>query len=835
MRLVPLAAAAAASLGTAPSLAAPPTAPSDLRADVYSGTAAELFWNRSSDPDGFVRGYEIRRDGQLVDTRDGLSYFTEGLSDGRAFAFTVTAVDFDGERSAPASVSVVSGDRGGAVGSGAERPPPPANLRSEVYSSSAAEVFWDRVPGSNLSYEVRLDGDTVTTTNGTSAFLPGLDGARGRGVDVVAIAPDGRRSGAANVTLGGGAGGGEPPSGGGGSEVPAPSSLRGELYSGNAGEVFWDRVPGADLTYEVRLDGETVATTNGTSYFVGNRPGLDGTSVEVVAIGPDGTRSNASGTTLGDGGTSSPDPGAGAPPAPANARLERYSNTAAELFWTRPDGVVTTRVLRDGVEVASNDATSYFDADREPGREYAYTLVSRAPDGRESAPVTLGESETSAPPTAGPRLRRITNDFATGGPSDSEALELKAVSEDGRYVFLVSRAVDLVPFASGVNAVYRHDVTANRLDLIVRLDDQRQRVTDFDASSDGDAIVYRYGGSTWFAEASDGFGPRLLGDVLPGDGRVTSATLADDGTVLGFNGYRYETGSRVLERVSKETAPSSSSAENALDWQLGSAPASISDDGAVLIYRGEAEPSLLDESTGFEFDPATFVYDASIDVTRVIGRYVWRLACGSCPPLGGARAGQIVSGDGSTAFLPTLPPEDFGRVDPDADVSRYDVVSGRLETLDGLRGADQLATDSAGRVLAYRLGGTQRVRLFDTGEDFLLTDSGFSSCGRVCLDGQTLGRGSLVSPDGRFVTFYEYTGESNLATGAGTVRARVRDLEAGTTRDALEGAEPADGFSPERVIDVRASADGRTVAYEVDGEEDGAGDQVWVVRAADGP
>ena len=515
MRPVFLTAAVAAALGNAHAFAAPPTTPSDLRVDVYSGTAAELFWSRSTDPDGAVRGYEIRRDGELIDTRDGLSYFTDGLTDGRAFAFTVTAVDFGGERSAPASVSVVGGDRDGAVGAGGGRPPPPANLASSVYSSSAAEVFWDRSDQPGLSYEVSVDGGSVTRTDGTSAFLSGLDGVRGRGVDVVAINADGQRSGAANVTLGGGGSGGanpNAPTGGGGDDAPdAPSNLRGEVYSSNAAEVFWDRVPGANLSYEVRLDGEVVAVTDGTSYFVGGRPDLDGTSVEVVAIGPDGTRSAASSVTLGGGGSSSPgpDPSPGAPPVPADARIEVYSDTAAELFWTRPDGVATTRVLRDGQEVASSDATSYFDPAREPGRAYAYALVSRTADGRESAPVTIGESEAPEPPTAGPRLRRITNDFATGGPSDGEALELEAVSEDGRYVFFVSRATDLVPFAFDADALYRYDVGADRLERIVPLGRPDRRLTRLDASVDGDAIVYDYDGAT-YAEASGGFGPGRL-------------------------------------------------------------------------------------------------------------------------------------------------------------------------------------------------------------------------------------------------------------------------------------------------------------------------------------
>ena len=395
MRPISLAAAVAAALGSTSVLAAPPTTPSDLRVDVYSGTAAELFWSRSSDPDGAVSGYEIRRDGQLVETRDGLSYFTDSLTEGRAFAFTVTAVDFDGERSAPASVSVVGGDRDGSVGAGGGRPPPPANLTSSVYSSSAAEVFWDRSDQPGLSYEVSVDGGPVTTTDGTSAFLSGLDGARGRGVDVVAIDANGQRSGAANVTLGGSGSGG-------GSDVPAPSSLRAELYSGSAGEVFWDRVPGANLSYEVRLDGETVATTNGTSYFVGGRPGLDGTSVEVLAIGPDGTRSSASSTTLGSGGPSDPDPdpGTDAPPAPANARLEVYSSTAAELFFDRAPAsanVVETEIVRDGEVLGTTNGTSFFDDTRQPGREYGYELTAIDASGNRSATTTVGEASDDDP------------------------------------------------------------------------------------------------------------------------------------------------------------------------------------------------------------------------------------------------------------------------------------------------------------------------------------------------------------------------------------------------------------------------------------------------------
>lgn len=408
MRPVSLAAAVAAALGSTSALAAPPTAPSDLRVDVYSGTAAELFWSRSTDPDGLVRGYEIRRDGQLVETRDGLSYFTEELTDGRAFAFTVTAVDFDGERSAPSSVSVVGGDREGAVGSAGGRPPPPANLTSSVYSSSAAEVFWDRSDQRGLSYEVTRNGQTVATTNGTSAFLSGLPRTNGETIDVVAIDANGQRSGAATVTLGGsGSGNPNPPVSG--NAPPAPSSLRGEVYSSSAGEVFWDRVSGANLSYEVRLDGETVATTNGTSYFVGNRPGLDGTSIEVVAIGPDGSRSNVSNATLGSGSGGDPNPptgggGDGAPDAPSNLRGEVYSSNAGEVFWDRVSGAnLSYEVSLDGEVVTTTTGTSYFAGNRPEIDGTSVGVVAIGPDGARSSAssTTLGSGDGSSNPDLG--------------------------------------------------------------------------------------------------------------------------------------------------------------------------------------------------------------------------------------------------------------------------------------------------------------------------------------------------------------------------------------------------------------------------------------------------
>ncbi len=77
-------------------------APANLTAKVYSGTAAELFWDRVS---GVALNYEVIRDGAVVATIDGTSYFDDTLSRGAIYNYQVTAI-LDSMRSDPAAVDV---------------------------------------------------------------------------------------------------------------------------------------------------------------------------------------------------------------------------------------------------------------------------------------------------------------------------------------------------------------------------------------------------------------------------------------------------------------------------------------------------------------------------------------------------------------------------------------------------------------------------------------------------------------------------------------------------------------------------------------------------------
>ncbi len=145
------------------------TAPGNLRYTVYSRTAAELFWDRASTDNGYVSGYEIARNGELLDTRDGLSLFIADLQPGTENVFSITSISSAGERSSSVSASIDTGSAAPPFDSAALAAP--TGLRSSRYSSTAFELFWDRVEGQAYQYDVTINGEAVGSTDGTSFFI----------------------------------------------------------------------------------------------------------------------------------------------------------------------------------------------------------------------------------------------------------------------------------------------------------------------------------------------------------------------------------------------------------------------------------------------------------------------------------------------------------------------------------------------------------------------------------------------------------------------------------------------------------------------------------------
>ncbi len=138
----------------------------ELSAEVYSGTALELFWTRTA----AGSSYEVRRDGSLLTVGDGSSFFDDRLQPGTEYRYTVTAIDSAENVLAEASISVTTRGAGGSS-STAGLP-----LTGEVYSQSAIELFWntDSLGDGNYQFDIYQEGVLIGQTDGSSFYIENL-------------------------------------------------------------------------------------------------------------------------------------------------------------------------------------------------------------------------------------------------------------------------------------------------------------------------------------------------------------------------------------------------------------------------------------------------------------------------------------------------------------------------------------------------------------------------------------------------------------------------------------------------------------------------------------
>jgi chitin-binding protein len=89
-----------------------PTAPTGLHAMDVTTDGVELMWNAATD-NKKVTGYQILRDGTVVDTTDKTSYTDATVAAGTAYTYTVRALDADGNTSLDSNALTVTTDNDG--------------------------------------------------------------------------------------------------------------------------------------------------------------------------------------------------------------------------------------------------------------------------------------------------------------------------------------------------------------------------------------------------------------------------------------------------------------------------------------------------------------------------------------------------------------------------------------------------------------------------------------------------------------------------------------------------------------------------------------------------
>ncbi|MBX2883164.1 MAG: PQQ-dependent sugar dehydrogenase [Granulosicoccus sp.] len=260
-----------------------PTTPGNLRREIHSMNAAEIFWDRSADNQG-IQGYEVIRNGQLLGVLDSLSLFENALDPTVAYTYTVTAIDKDGFRSDPVSITFSTDGN----------PTKPGNLRHRQYSESTGELIWDRAVDNRLvqGYEVTRNGASLGVVDALSLFLQDLDPTVAYTYSVTSIDNEGNRSESAVITVSNG------------NRPTVPANLRHQVYSSTAAELFWDRVSdnGSIQGYEVKRNGETLGIVDGQSLFQDELSPDITYSYEISTIDNDGNRSIAAKVSVSTGG-----------------------------------------------------------------------------------------------------------------------------------------------------------------------------------------------------------------------------------------------------------------------------------------------------------------------------------------------------------------------------------------------------------------------------------------------------------------------------------------------------------------------------------------------------
>ena len=139
--------------------------PANLTSETYSSSAVEVFWSRTT---GAVE-YSVSRGNSVFELIDGTSFFEEGLEPRTTYQYQIRSIDADGNESEASIIAVTT--RGGIPETDTTRP---LDLRVDVYSNTALELFWRREFGGPFTYEVSRDGVVIATTTGSSFFDDGL-------------------------------------------------------------------------------------------------------------------------------------------------------------------------------------------------------------------------------------------------------------------------------------------------------------------------------------------------------------------------------------------------------------------------------------------------------------------------------------------------------------------------------------------------------------------------------------------------------------------------------------------------------------------------------------
>jgi chitodextrinase len=147
---------------------APPTAPSNLTANVVGSLAVDLSWTGSTDNIG-VTGYTVYRNGAVIATVSGgtTTYHDASVISGTTYTYTVDAVDAASNHSAPSNAVTVT------PVSDTQAPSTPTGLAATPVSPTRVDLSWNASTDNNsvTGYTIYRNGTGIdVVAGGTTSY-----------------------------------------------------------------------------------------------------------------------------------------------------------------------------------------------------------------------------------------------------------------------------------------------------------------------------------------------------------------------------------------------------------------------------------------------------------------------------------------------------------------------------------------------------------------------------------------------------------------------------------------------------------------------------------------
>ncbi len=357
-----------------------PSPPGSLAASAVDGGPVQLTWEAASDNLG-VAGYEVFRDGLLVDTIEPATSYTDPVGPG-SYAYYVKALDATGnvsDESTTANVTVLTVDT--------EKPGPPANLQAQA-GSGEVDLTWDAASDNRAvtGYEIRRDGGLVATIGAVTAWTDNNVAAPHtyeyelRALDAAGNVSDPSNIASATMLD---------------TQKPsAPANLRATATASQV-DLAWD-ASGDNVAvtgYKVYRDGALSATLGAVTTYSDTSVTAPGHDYEVRAFDAAGNLSDASNRTTATV------PDGQKPTPPGNLRATAAGPNQVNLAWDAAGdniGVTGYRVFRDATQIATIGAvTTFSDTGVAGSTTYAYEV--RAVDAAGNVSDASGSASATTP------------------------------------------------------------------------------------------------------------------------------------------------------------------------------------------------------------------------------------------------------------------------------------------------------------------------------------------------------------------------------------------------------------------------------------------------------